>query len=787
MGRKTERRALAAGLLLAFAAVTLLAAAGPVLAQNAYGQVFAGQARCLLCHGGTQGRWQVGRYRDTNHARQMVDVEATPQNLLPAFDGPLWPSPAAGGGLSFGPADVRWQLGASGESYYYISRFRNDGPHVLSTGMTMAPFFGPADDWSIFLGVSYNALQSTWKVTGRTSRLGFFQFCGGCHFTGVTRPSNAATTLASGAVMDRTTETSYAGMGVQCESCHGTGSSESTMHWTSGVRVVRTGQALESQTCGQCHADGTAKERNFNNWGFFSSPNGFTPDRKLSDFFDVHGTQYVKTSPYMPQPVIPDGDAKLYPSGHNEGMESGTYNEWLLSKHARSLRYANGMSFNPWGGNEDSCMACHSGEGFLQSIRYGKDGPNDMAIFGSSLASDKLDIECGVCHAVHAKTGPALGLRLDAQELCERCHTAAVAAGAEIAPGADTYNGVKELFGGYGLIGVPRMRHWMGDAECPDCHMPRTHGDSPSHRFKVMEPGDAEEWGVQEGGDSCTPCHRKYSREVLQDALEEHQADVESAIDEAKAAIEAAKSRAASTTRAGRELLACAETNVGLVEKEGSTGMHNHPYVMAGLEKAAFYADAVGARFTRFGATSYDPREKLSMAHGTLVLGDGSPAANQSVTIQAKPGGRTSWVNVARGKTGSDGRFSIAVAPNGTTSYRARWTARGSNARVVSGSAKVTFRSSTSIRVSSARIALGGAVNVTGVVSPGHSGQRVSVSYRLGSGRWRLLATPKLNGASTYGVTWRPPSRGTYYFRARFSGDPSHSGSLSPKVAVRVY
>ena len=772
-------------LLLAAVAVALLIPS-TAFAANAYGYVYAGQAKCLDCHGGLTGRRQVGTYVGTAHGGFVTDVQVSTSSIVPAATSSLWPSPTLGGGFNFGPTDMKWMVGAPGNTHEYVTKYKNDGPAVLASGVTMQPAAGPADDWLMANSLGFATEEGTWelaKITGAP----YFQKCGGCHFTGVTRPSDKSYTLPSGAAMTHSTPTAYSGSGIQCESCHGTGKAADgdDEHEATGVEIVRTKQVLKSQTCGQCHVNGTAKQKNYTG-GTFSSPNGFSPDEALDQYFDVAGTQYIKTAPGV-QPTIPTSDTKFYPNGANKGMHHSYYNEWMLTPHARSLRYKNGELWST--SAKDSCLKCHSGEGFLKGLGYGWEGlyqTNDIGVFPSTVASDTLNVECAVCHTVHAKTGDALGLRLPKDELCGRCHKANIAEGQAATAGSRPHHPSQEMRSGYGLIGVAPAGQFMAGTTCPDCHMPMTRETRVSHSFEPMLPGNAEAWRVQEFGDSCTPCHRSRSRDQLQTSIDEWQSDIHTRIASANAAITAAKSRAASQTPTGELLIGAAQTNTWFVENDGSDGVHNYPYAKAGLDEAALLADAVGARFAEFGATAADAQSGLSMAYGRLVLGDGGPAIGQAVAIEAMPAGTTSWRSLGTAVTTATGGFAYGMTPTGTTSYRVVWRPLG-GAAIISVTRRVTMGSTTSIALSARSVRSGAAVAISGGVSPRHAGRTVTIQYRIGTAAWRTLAVRRIDTNSRYALSWRPRSTGAYSVRAVFGGDVSHTGSTSRAVTLRVY
>ena len=771
-------------LLLAAVAVALLIPGAALAATNAYGYTYAGQAKCLDCHGGTTGRRQVGAYVDTAHGRFVTDVRATPSALVPAAAS-QWPSPGFGTGFSFGQSDVWLQLGAPGVGHEYVSVYSNDASHTLSTGKTLGAVAGPADDYWMF-GQTFDPEAGIWELgaSPATAR-SYFQSCGGCHNLGLTRPSDKTYALPSGASQSHATPTSYAGLGIQCESCHGTGKAADgdDEHEATGVEIVRTKQVLKSQTCGQCHVTGTAKQKNYAG-GTFSNPNGFTSDQALDQYFDVTGAQYIKTGPGV-QPTIPTSDAKFYPNGANKGMHHSYYNEWMLTPHARSLRYKNGQLWSA--SAKDSCLKCHSGEGFLKGLGYGWEGlyqTNDIGVFPSTVASDTLNVECAVCHTIHAKTGEALGLRLPKDELCGRCHNANIAQGQSATAGSRPHHPSREMRSGYGLIGVAPAGEFMAGTACPECHMPMTRETRVSHSFEPMLPGNAKAWGVQEYGDSCTPCHRSRSRDQLQTSIDEWQSDIRTRIASANAAITAAKSRAASETPTGELLIGAAQTNAWFVENDGSNGVHNYPYAKAGLDEAVLLADAVGARFAEIGVTAADAPSGLSMAYGRLVLGDGSPAIGQALAIEAMAAGTTTWRSVGTAVSTATGGFAYAVTPAGTTSYRVVWRPIA-GAAIGSVTRTVTMGSTTSIALSATSVRSGGTVRISGGVSPKHASRSVTIQYRIGTAAWRTVAVRTLDANSRYVLSWRP--RSACYVRTVFGGDASHTGSKSRALALRVY
>lgn len=782
-----HKRLIAITMLTTALAAMLFAAPTVACAANAYGQVFAGQAKCLSCHGDVGGSWQVATYPDTAHGRFITDVQVATASLVPTPTSTWWPSPAFGGGLAFKPRDVWLMAGAPGITKEYVSVYRNDGPHTLLTSVTVSPIAGPSDDYWLFDPIGWLPSENTWELAGPVGVRLYFQGCGGCHNLGVTRATDTTYTLSNGGTVGHSTETSYAGLGIQCENCHGTGSTRYSHHQT-GVDVVRTKQVLKSQTCGQCHVSGTAKEKNYLG-KTFSSPNGFTPDKNLEDFYSITGIQYIRASAAASEPVIPSSETKFYPDGHNRSMNHVYYNEWMLSAHARSLKWRDGSL---WSSNAKStCLRCHSGEGFLKSIGYGATEPNDVSIFGSSVASDTLNIECSVCHTVHATAGDALGLRLPKGRLCQACHTGRIPEGAEATPGVTARYTQAEMLAGYGLIGVPRAEAFMTNTDCVDCHMPVTRDPRVSHRFTPMLPGNAAAWGVRAEGDSCTPCHKTRTRAELQASLDAWRTEIDAATADASAAIAAAAVRPSAAGTAGARLLAAARTNLSFVMNDKSGGAHNEPYAKAGLVKTAYFGDAVGASFTSFASTAFDERAGLAMVYGRFVMGDGSVRQGERISIEAASATGT-WTPVATVTTLASGDFVCAAGPTGTTSYRARWVPMDDAASIVSATTTVVVAprvmpSATTLAVSASAVKLGGTVMIRGLATPAGPYDKVAVMYRWGSDEWRTLCVRSLDARGTYAYAFKPGRRGTWSIQTVFPKGADHAGSVSRAVTVRVY
>ncbi|HZK48601.1 MAG TPA: S-layer homology domain-containing protein, partial [Thermoleophilia bacterium] len=472
-----------------------------------------------------------------------------------------------------------------------------------------------------------------------------------------TRPSNATVTLANGATISPTTPTGYAGLGIQCEVCHGTGSTANS-HMGTGVGVVKFPRILTAEVCGQCHASGTTVETRLGGTSSFSNANGYTTDEVLADYI----------TPYTPA----NEPTRFYPDGHNKGMNHTYYNEWLLTGHAESRSVLKDEAGDPLPFASEECMRCHSTEGYLKANGYQSSG---LTGYTPSPATDETDIECALCHTVHDKTNPsgALGLRVEETEVCSQCHNAEIEEGATIVAGEAVHHPQKEMLEGYGLIGVADMGPSMGSATCVDCHMPETRAGRLSHVFTPMLPGNAEAWGVPELGDSCTPCHESTTRSTLQGNIDGWQAEVDALIANIDAVIAAAPLAGSSIPEFNGAVIDAAVANAEYVTADASGGVHNIRYARAGLTKALYYARAAGSTIDLTGPATADAGSLISLT-GTLEFGDGGVGAAQTIKIMKKAAGSDTAVKVATVVTNGSGVFTAQIHPGSSGEYTAVWT-----------------------------------------------------------------------------------------------------------------
>lgn len=690
------RRTLASG---AVSLCVLLACATPAMGAtpittDAFGRSYAGQDACISCHDGLKASDRRIALT-TRHGLMVIDVRANPSKLVPAASSTtLWPSPGMGtAGIRYGASNVYLQIGG-GPVKEHVTTVGERLPAVSPVTTITVPANTPSDDLVLFNGITFDTDLNAWESEAPVTTRGYLQRCGGCHNLGVTRPSADTRVMANGGTISPTTPTRITGLSIQCEVCHGTGKTASlhetatpeVLAWTSSNSAPS--RIMSSELCGQCHVTGTAKERYFAGTGNFSSPNGYTSDATLSAFFDV-----VTEVPTVASFTVNPTAYRFYPTGTNRNMNHVFYNEWLNNKAANGFGHVKPTNTSVYNGNNPKCLRCHSGEGFLEYIG----DPIVPAAYDANRTNVKWGITCQVCHTAHApvtglaqrtSTNPRIGT-VD----CGDCHNwqfevldqqvpsdSAFATGY---PGMRVRHPQREMNAGKGMFGVADAGDFMDGVECAQCHMPVTREARPSHRFHIMLPGDAEEWGVIEKGDSCTPCHTSRTRAQLQTSLDEWQDETRDLIAEATSTMNAARTRAGwtgtetsfiATKSTDPQVIAYKKAfhNRDFVQNDASLGAHNPPYAKAGLEYAIRVARSIGGSVSLNAppAAAYGTEVALS---GTAVLGDSGAPAGQRVELQARPLGEVGFTTFALADTNALGAFSGSYRLLGQTEIRAVW------------------------------------------------------------------------------------------------------------------
>jgi hypothetical protein len=190
-------------------------------------------------------------------------------------------------------------------------------------------------------------------------------------------------------------------------------------------------------------------------------------------------------------------------------------------------------------------------------------------------------------------------------------------------------------------------------------------------------------------------------------------------------------------------------------------------------------------RGTRTVITSW-PRTLIQGSKGTfnltLLLGNaGYP--NQTVTVQSRPHGTTTWHTVKSMTTSSTGKLAYPVTPTVNTDYRflhpggAYGPASSTSTLVITSVAqRVTAK------LSASSVRTGDTVLLAGGVAPAKPNQVVSIQ-RYYSGAWHTIANVRLSSTSAYRFSLKA-ARGATTYRVVRAADSHNLAGTSPTVAL---
>lgn len=236
--------------------------------------------------------------------------------------------------------------------------------------------------------------------------------------------------------------------------------------------------------------------------------------------------------------------------------------QYATSKHTESLQNLLGAGEHA----KPECLQCHSTEYFLAPADQ-KPGLQDVT----------LAITCAACHVL---TQSEFKLRLDPLETCTACHNATK----EIIPGEVVHHPQKEMFLGYGAIGVPVTpdSKYKAGLTCIECHMP-----NEAHTFVGKTPAEA----IKEHTESiCVMCHADQSEEQFALEVDEIQSQIRKGIEQMTKGLEASKARIDQNRGQGlnvdqaQEVYNIVYTNISFVQADGTLGIHNFEYAKKILE-----------------------------------------------------------------------------------------------------------------------------------------------------------------------------------------------------------
>jgi Lamin Tail Domain/Fibronectin type III domain len=162
--------------------------------------------------------------------------------------------------------------------------------------------------------------------------------------------------------------------------------------------------------------------------------------------------------------------------------------------------------------------------------------------------------------------------------------------------------------------------------------------------------------------------------------------------------------------------------------------------------------------------------------------------AGESVTVERRPKGTTTWTTFTTLTTASDGTLDPApqVTPQAHTQYRLRHPATPFYAASTSPTVTVVVGVRLTARLSHPSMALGRTATIGGQVVPAHAGQRIRLHHQQGR-TWRTAQAKTLPATGRYRFAVRPRATGTSWWRIHKASDADHIGALGPSLRLVVY
>jgi len=431
-----------------------------------------------------------------------------------------------------------------------------------------------------------------------------------------------------------------AGGSIGCATCH----SDVTALWEETGHSTTLSEQLKGEmgdhfnaSCVSCHS--TGYDTNADNDGFDDRDFVF-PDTLSQEAYDLvlqNSPEAMKlsdvqceschgpASEHMGTPSNLEVVSSLSPDNcavcHDSGVHNVLPTQWDVSRHANPL-------FAGYAGNRSGCSSCHSGSGFIASIK------------GNSEVPPATAITCVACHDPHDATNAhqlraadvslANGFVVDSggsSKLCMTCHKTR-------RDGVDyTTNYLNNLSSHYGPHYGSQADLYIGenfntfDQElsktnhpallsngCVDCHMKVTE-NVDSEGNVVLVGGHTFSMKTPDGVDnvsSCAPCHSFESFESVEievdgtkdldgDGTEEGlQTEVKGLLEAISLLIPPLDSPEINTIDSTwSQTQAIAYYNYKAAKDDGSYGMHNPKYIVGLLQVSlAELVNAVGVEKT---------------------------------------------------------------------------------------------------------------------------------------------------------------------------------------------
>ncbi|MBN1967517.1 MAG: hypothetical protein JW910_22875 [Anaerolineae bacterium] len=499
--------------------------ASVALAQGDGDAAYVGAQECRSCHQG------LSRDHATSmHGLALIDTAANPEAVLADF--------AQGEGVRTvvlpGEATARPFMLA-------------DVAYTMGAGRYAQRFVAAADDGTYYvLPAQWNTQSNVWEpftlaASWPDEAYAFGPNCARCHTVGLE------------------VETfTWLDDGVQCEACHGPGSTHVDLAHASGIPPATADLAVirdaiyisaDPQVCGQCHSVGTDPHTGL------PYPVGYAPGDDLLD-------------PDVFVLAPPEDAAAWWPTGHARQVNM-QFSEWLYSGHSVLPSYL-AVEENA----SDACLRCHSAdyryvESILPLFEDGTlDGQPPDAV---TVATAQFGVACTTCHSLHSDADFYVAVEDVNAELCVTCHSN---------PDTETiHHPAQEMLAGVTLIddieGVPSPHYTAEDGpDCQTCHMPEAATDEglrTTHRLSPVLAASPSDDPTLSGVcvSCCTTCHTDVTADAMYEFVRDTRVQTQIRLDSINAEL---------TDRPQSQTPDWVYDAVAFVEGDGSLGLHNHAY-----------------------------------------------------------------------------------------------------------------------------------------------------------------------------------------------------------------
>lgn len=674
---------------------------GGTQTQNPYGLWFAGQEACAQ-----EGCHSVISAKQTPHSNMVTDVRMFPSKLLPAAGNTtLWPYSSAFGGLVLRPRDMYLQVG---DARFGFLEYVGATPSSLATNVIPPDdiYVWSPMEYLIAEGVwadptkpiSYSAYSQSCSgchnlgvtrpsnaeytlpngaiqtTTTPSSVSGFSIQCEVCHGSGKTPDGHkkGVPTVVGGKQILKAQvcgQCHVGGTTVQ-KNVKGTAFGNPNGYTTDTTlsAYLKPFTTVESETAFMNYLNnGGAKPKFLPNGADYSMRHSYYNEWLINKVPSARGGEKGHADP-LNNSVRASVDTKCLKCHSGLGFlnrigavaPSGKKVVGTFPTASEAATSDPGIS----------CQVCHTGH-----VGYATNGYDSLRRWANGRT-----VGCGDCHNWQF-------------EMLDQAIQYETIAGVEYArPAANTRtrHPQREMFTGGkggeygigGMWGIAPSGQFMPGIECADCHMPRTHREGMpanddgnteatrrSHRFHIVMPGDAERWKLRPNGDSCVAsCHTKdaagFTRAEMQTWTDQQRTSVRAASRDATGALQASAANlglaawtsfiAAQPTSGTASALSAdtwkmlqhAAQNADFVINDGSGGIHNPAYALAGLAKAKLWANSAQAAISAKIAAGPVNGQGVAVT-GSLLSGTGAVIPGAVVTLDMSLDGGTTWSTVA--------------------------------------------------------------------------------------------------------------------------------------------